>query len=88
MNQMEDDIESKALELAKAGVVQNDIEAWIDVARKERDSAAPKIVAPSEPSGSDQLKADLGYLGKTGGEMAARGAAIAAGQGAELGKRL
>ena len=42
MNPMEDDIESKALELAKAGVAQNDIEAWIDVARKERDSAAKK----------------------------------------------
>jgi hypothetical protein len=84
MNSMEDDIESKALELAKAGVAQSDIEAWIDVARKERDSAAPKIVAPSEPSSSDQLKADLGYLGKTGGEMAARGAAIAAGQGMGL----
>lgn len=84
MNPMEDDIESKALELAKAGVAQNDIEAWIDVARKERDSAAPKIVAPSEPSASDQLKSDLGYLGKTGGEMAARGAAIAAGQGMGL----
>lgn len=84
MNSMEDDIESKALELAKAGVAQSDIEAWIDVARKERDSAAPKIVAPSEPSASEQLKADVGYLGKTGGEMAARGAAIAAGQGAGL----
>lgn len=84
MNPMEDDIESKALELAKAGVAQNDIEAWIDVARKERDSLAPKVATPPEPSTSDQLKADLGYLGKTGGEMAARGAAIAAGQGAGL----
>lgn len=84
MNPMEDDIESKALELAKAGVAQNDIEAWIDVARKERDSAAPKVAAQPEPSTSDQLKADLGYLGKTGGEMAARGAAIAAGQGMGL----
>ena len=84
MNPMEDDIESKALELAKAGVAQNDIEAWIDVARKERDSSAPKVAAQPEPSTSDQLKADLGYLGKTGGEMAARGAAIAAGQGIGL----
>jgi hypothetical protein len=84
MNPMEDDIESKALELAKAGVAQSDIEAWIDVARKERDSSAPKVAAQSGPSTSDQLKADVGYLGKTGGEMAARGAAIAAGQGAGL----
>jgi hypothetical protein len=84
MNPMEDDIESKALELAKAGVAQSDIEAWIDVARKERDSLAPKVAAQPEPSTSDQLKADLGYLGKTGGEMAARGAAIAAGQGMGL----
>ena len=84
MNPMEDDIESKALELAKAGVAQSDIEAWIDVARKERDSLAPKVAAKPEPSASDQLKADVGYLGKTGGEMAARGAAIAAGQGMGL----
>lgn len=84
MNPMEDDIESKALELAKAGVAQSDIEAWIDVARKERDSLAPKVSAQPETSVSDQLKADVGYLGKTGGEMAARGAAIAAGQGAGL----
>ena len=84
MNPMEDDIESKALELAKAGVAQSDIEAWIDVARKERDSLAPKVASQPEPSTSDQLKADVGYLGKTGGEMAARGAAIAAGQGAGL----
>lgn len=84
MNPMEDDIESKALELAKAGVAQSDIEAWIDVARKERDSLAPKVASQPEPSTSDQLKADVGYLGKTGGEMAARGAAIAAGQSAGL----
>jgi hypothetical protein len=84
MNPMEDDIESKALELAKAGVAQSDIEAWIDVARKERDSLAPKVASQPEPSTSDQLKADVGYLGKTGGEMAARGGAIAAGQAAGL----
>ena len=34
----EDEIESKALELAKAGVGQKDIETWIDLARKERES--------------------------------------------------
>jgi hypothetical protein len=84
MNPMEDDIESKALELAKAGVAQSDIEAWIEVARKERDSSAPKVAAQPEISAADQLKADVGYLGKTGGEMAARGAAIAAGQGMGL----
>lgn len=84
MNPMEDDIESKALELAKAGVAQSDIEAWIDVARKERDSLAPKVATQPEPSTSEQLKANVGYLGKTGGEMAARGAAIAAGQGMGL----
>lgn len=85
----EDEIESKALELAKAGVGQKDIETWIDLARKERESFLAQergATAPAAagPTTGEQLATDVAYLGKTGGEMAARGAAIAAGQAAGL----
>lgn len=75
----EEDIESKALQLAQAGVNQKDIETWIDTARKERESLKKEnaSIIPSnftdigKISGniSNQLES-LANVGKMGAKMA------------------
>jgi hypothetical protein len=85
----EDEIRSKALELANAGVQQKDIEVWIQTARQERDALSKQPVgAEAQPPPSmSQSQADVEALkqyGMTGAEMGLRGGAIAAGQAAGL----
>ena len=57
----EEDIESKALQLAQAGVNQKDIETWIDTARKERE-LSNRENSPISPS-------NLADLGKISGNI-------------------
>ena len=85
----EDEIRSKALELANAGVQQKDIEVWIQTARQERDALANQPVGAEAqpPPAISQSQADVEALkqyGMTGAEMGLRGGAIAAGQAAGL----
>lgn len=81
MNNFDEKLQKDAAEMAAAGVGQSEIETYITMARAERDSGVQETVAETQPS---QLATDASYLAKTGGEMAARGAAIAAGQGMGL----
>jgi hypothetical protein len=85
----EDEIRSKALDLALAGVQQKDIEVWIQTARQERDALSKQPVgAETQPAPAvSQSEADIQALkqyGMTGAEMGLRGGAIAAGQAAGL----
>jgi hypothetical protein len=88
----ESEIEDKARQLAEAGIGQKDIEAWIDVARRERDLAAGETTAqqpaaptpPMVPTTGEQLGTDAAFLAKMGGEMGVRAGAITAGQAAGL----
>jgi hypothetical protein len=85
----EDEIRSKALELANAGVQQKDIEVWIQTARQERDALSKQPVGAEAqpPPAISQSQADVEALkqyGMTGAEMGVRGGAIAAGQAAGL----
>lgn len=81
MNNFDEKLQKDAAEMAAAGVGQSEIETYITMARAERDAGVQETVAETQPS---QLATDASYLAKTGGEMAARGAAIAAGQGMGL----
>lgn len=102
MSFTEEDIESKALQLAKAGVNQKDIETWIDTARKERE-LSNRENSPISPSNvadigkisgniSNQLES-LANVGKMGAKMAVdEGPAMAArgaaiATGQEIGSR-
>lgn len=64
----DEQIRSKALELATAGVGQKDIEAWIDLARQERNVVAaresrlaPVPSAPSIPSPTSAMSPSQSY---------------------------